>query len=180
MVKIHLVPVAIIAPQCVIAMIGDRLSLFPDRIKRQDPGSAAYSCHEACGGAIVQARSSENVCSNDVFLDDYKTCLECAGADNTDIWKYYSGTLSGIAESCGLPTTPEGNESSGAESTTSTGPTSTAVESKSSSSSIGITAAPTQSTTPTESSTTSETSSPAANGTATVSYADICIQHSLL
>ncbi len=137
-------------------------------------------CRVSIGGAIVQARSSENVCSNDVFLDDYKTCLECAGADNTDIWKYYSGTLSGIAESCGLPTTPEGNESSGAESTTSTGPTSTAVESKSSSSSIGITAAPTQSTTPTESSTTSETSSPAANGTATVSYADICIQHSLL
>ncbi|TGJ88483.1 hypothetical protein E0Z10_g373 [Xylaria hypoxylon] len=169
MVKLISLLTAAIAAQGVIATSDDELSLFANLLKRQEPGSAVYSCHEACGQAITQARSSKDVCSDGVFLDDYNSCLECAGPDNTDIWKYYGGTLSGIAEGCGLPTTPEGNKPSDTESVTFTGPTSTEpVETKTSSSVISITTAPAQpTTTSSESSAISEASTSTANGSAT-------------
>ncbi|KAF2969109.1 hypothetical protein GQX73_g4450 [Xylaria multiplex] len=168
MIKLNILLAAAISVPGVIATIDHELSFFANLLKRQEPGSAAYSCHEACGQAITQARSSEDVCSDDVFLDDYNSCLKCAGPENTDIWKYYGGTLSGIGEGCGLSTTPEGSESNDGESTTPAGSTSTGpVATQTSSSVINTTTTPTQSTvTPSGSSTTLETSTPAANGTA--------------
>ncbi|GAW19707.1 hypothetical protein ANO14919_091960 [Xylariales sp. No.14919] len=161
MIKLSSLLAAAVAIQGVVAVIDDELSVFSDLLRRQEPGSAAYSCHKACGQAITQARSSKDVCSDNVFLDDYTSCLACAGPENTDIWKFYGGTLSGIAEGCGLPTTPEGSESGGTETTTSTGSTSTEPAETKTSSVISITSAPAQPTT-----TPSETSTPAANGTA--------------
>ncbi|KAI0508439.1 hypothetical protein F5B22DRAFT_620604 [Xylaria bambusicola] len=108
---------AFIATQSVIATIGYDHLLFVNLVSRQDPGSAAYSCHEDCGGAITQARTSEDVCHDNVFLDDYNNCLKCAGPENENIWKYYGETLSSIGESCGLLASPEGSKPGGAETT---------------------------------------------------------------
>ncbi|KAI1143543.1 hypothetical protein F5Y05DRAFT_408988 [Hypoxylon sp. FL0543] len=84
----------------------DELQLFARLLKRQEPGSPAYNCHDNCGQAIIQGRSSSDVCHDDIFLSDYKACLQCAGPDNQDIWQYYGGTLTKDATSCGLSTTP--------------------------------------------------------------------------
>lgn len=62
------------------------------------------------GQAIIQARNSDDVCTDDIFLTDYQNCLQCSGPDNVDIWRYYGGTLTTAASSCGLSTTPLSGE----------------------------------------------------------------------
>ncbi|KAI0551718.1 hypothetical protein F4679DRAFT_582178 [Xylaria curta] len=133
-------------------------STFSNLLKRQEPGSPAYSCHQACGEAILAARASKDVCSDDDFLANYDTCLKCSGPDNIDIWKIYGQTLSGFGESCGLSTTPVSGSSddvgSASSSTTSAG-------------SIIRTAPPTASaTTAIETSAISVVPTPTTNGTA--------------
>ncbi|KAI0465658.1 hypothetical protein F4859DRAFT_500116 [Xylaria cf. heliscus] len=159
---------ATIAAQGAIATT-DQLSLFATLLRRQEPGSPAYICHEDCGQAILAARASKDVCSDDDFLTNYDACLKCSGPDNIDIWKIYGGTLSGFGESCGLSTTPVSGDSADTGSTTSATPTSTvSVESTTSSSVIIMTDAPAASTTAAgETIATSVVSTPATNGTAT-------------
>ncbi|KAI1748983.1 hypothetical protein F4782DRAFT_515297 [Xylaria castorea] len=165
MVTLNWVFAAAIAAGGTVAKI-DELSLFANLLKRQEPGSAAYRCHEACGQAILSARDSKDACSNDDFLTNYDTCLKCSGPDNIDIWKIYGQTLSGFGESCGLSTTPvsSGSDDLGsASSTTSTSTISTG--SMTSLSVISITTAPTAlATTADEISATSAVPSPTSNG----------------
>ncbi|KIH91112.1 hypothetical protein SPBR_01960 [Sporothrix brasiliensis 5110] len=70
------------------------------------PGSPLYNCHDNCGQAILEAQTVSSVCKDNVFLTDYDNCLQCAGPDNGDIWKYYSDALTSAAAACGLATTP--------------------------------------------------------------------------
>ncbi|KAI0868663.1 hypothetical protein GGS24DRAFT_513027 [Hypoxylon argillaceum] len=176
MVKLNLILAAAIATQGAIAAI-DELSLFTSLLKRQAPGSAEYNCHEACGEAIIEARASDDVCSDDEFLANYSSCLKCAGPDNFDIWKYYGTTLSGYAETCGLSTAPESGSSTDTASTTSVATSTQAVQSETSSFAISVTTLPVGSTTTSSAasitpvtsptSATSYTSTPTTNGTAT-------------
>ncbi|OAA65870.1 dynactin arp1 p25 subunit [Niveomyces insectorum RCEF 264] len=76
---------------------------------RQDdlsPGSPLYNCHDNCGQAILEAQSESSVCKDNVFTTDYDNCLQCAGPDNADIWRYYGSSLTSAAAECGLATTP--------------------------------------------------------------------------
>ncbi|KAJ3575588.1 hypothetical protein NPX13_g3977 [Xylaria arbuscula] len=152
MARYHLVISAVVAAQFITATIDNKRLVLTDLINRQEPGSATYSCHEACGkhcrhplphisrhktspsltsfndatgGAITQSRASDDPCNDEVFLNDYSACLECAGPDNEDIWKYYGETLSSVAEICGLRTSPEGGSEGGDELPSTTEPTST-------------------------------------------------------
>ncbi|RYO94563.1 hypothetical protein DL766_001927 [Monosporascus sp. MC13-8B] len=84
----------------------DELQLISRLLKRQEPGTPAYNCHDNCGQAILQARNSDDVCTDDVFLTDYENCLQCSGPDNVDIWRFYRNSLTAAAEPCGLPTAP--------------------------------------------------------------------------
>lgn len=68
-----------------ISAAADELQLFSRLLKRQEPGSPAYNCHDNCGQAIIQGRNSADVCHDDIFLTDYKMCLQCAGPDNQNI-----------------------------------------------------------------------------------------------
>ncbi|RYP57931.1 hypothetical protein DL769_009201 [Monosporascus sp. CRB-8-3] len=88
----------------------DELQLISRLLKRQEPGTPAYNCHDNCGQAIIQARNSDDVCTDDAFLANYKNCLQCSGPDNVDIWRYYGNSLERAAEPCGLPTTPLSGE----------------------------------------------------------------------
>ncbi|KAK8199775.1 hypothetical protein HDK77DRAFT_210283 [Phyllosticta capitalensis] len=73
--------------------------------KRQDNETALYNCHDNCGEAILFVKAN-CTCSNDAFVNDYKACLQCAGTENEDIWKYYGPSLSSAAAVCSLATTP--------------------------------------------------------------------------
>ncbi|KAK0103165.1 hypothetical protein ONS95_014963 [Cadophora gregata] len=84
-------------------------------LKRQEPGTPQYACHESCGTAITLSRGA-SPCTNDAFLTDYQECLECAGPDNFNIWRYYGGTLTTAGTNCGLSTTPVSGSSSSAAS----------------------------------------------------------------
>ncbi|GAP88004.1 putative dynactin arp1 p25 subunit [Rosellinia necatrix] len=119
MVRLGLILVAVAAARGATATITEPLQ-FTELLRRQEPGSAAYKCHEACGQAIIQSRSSKDACNDKAFLASYDSCLQCAGPDNTDIWKDYGGTLSSVAAGCGLSTTP-----AGAQTTTPAEPTNT-------------------------------------------------------
>ncbi|KAI1780099.1 hypothetical protein F4818DRAFT_401777 [Hypoxylon cercidicola] len=96
---------AIVAATMVSAS-ADELQLFARLLKRQEPGTPAYNCHDNCGQAIIQGRSSTDVCHDEIFLADYQACLQCSGPDNEDIWRYYGGTLTTDAAPCGLATAP--------------------------------------------------------------------------
>ncbi|KAH8592736.1 hypothetical protein B0O99DRAFT_228757 [Bisporella sp. PMI_857] len=86
-------------------------------LKRQEPGTPLYACHEDCGNSITLSRTS-NYCANPDFLSQYQSCLECAGPDNFNIWRYYGGTLTTAGSACGLSTTPlSGSASSSSVST---------------------------------------------------------------
>lgn len=39
-------------------------------------------------------------------MSNYNSCLECAGPDNFNIWRYYGDTLSAAGEACGFETEP--------------------------------------------------------------------------
>ncbi|KAH8801714.1 hypothetical protein F5884DRAFT_525269 [Xylogone sp. PMI_703] len=75
-------------------------------LKRQAPGTPAYNCHDNCGEAILEARNGGDICNDNIFLTDYKYCLQCAGPDNQDIWQFYGPSLTPTASGCGLSTTP--------------------------------------------------------------------------
>ncbi|KAF2255282.1 hypothetical protein BU26DRAFT_600816 [Trematosphaeria pertusa] len=84
--------------------------VFTALLKRQEPGTPAYNCHDNCGTAITVSREGGDVCTNEIFLYDYQNCLQCAGPDNYNIWRYYGATLSTVAEGCGLDTEPLSGE----------------------------------------------------------------------
>ncbi|KAL5391430.1 hypothetical protein DPSP01_001298 [Paraphaeosphaeria sporulosa] len=82
-------------------------AFFATLLKRQAPGSPEFACHDNCGTAITVSKASSGYCTDDVFLYDYENCLQCAGPDNVDIWKYYGGSLTTAAGKCsGLETEP--------------------------------------------------------------------------
>ncbi|RYP50211.1 hypothetical protein DL768_004232 [Monosporascus sp. mg162] len=88
----------------------DELQLISRLLRRQEPGTPAYNCHDNCGQAVLQARNSDNVCTDDVFLANYENCLQCSGPDNVNIWRFYGNSLTAAAEPCGLPTAPLSGE----------------------------------------------------------------------
>ncbi|KAH8901314.1 hypothetical protein GQ53DRAFT_835168 [Thozetella sp. PMI_491] len=96
----------LVASAAGVAASMDELQLISRLLKRQEPGTPAYYCHDNCGQAIIQARNSANVCTDSIFLTDYQNCLQCAGPDNQNIWIYYGTTLTNAATPCGLSTTP--------------------------------------------------------------------------
>ncbi|KAI1398520.1 hypothetical protein F4819DRAFT_502222 [Hypoxylon fuscum] len=64
-----------------ISAAADELQLFSRLLKRQEPGSPAYNCHDNCGQAIIQGRNSAD-------------------------WTFYKNSLTKDATPCGLSTTP--------------------------------------------------------------------------
>ncbi|KAI1630683.1 hypothetical protein F4809DRAFT_250391 [Biscogniauxia mediterranea] len=109
-----MIPVSWLAGLAVAATVvsasTDELQFFSRLLKRQEPGTAAYNCHDNCGQAIIQARESADVCNDETFLTDYQNCLQCSGPDNENIWRYYGNTLSNTGEQCGLSTEPLSGE----------------------------------------------------------------------
>ena len=82
--------------------------LFSALLKRQEPGTPSYDCHDNCGTAITVSKAGGDFCTDEVFLYDYNNCLQCSGPDNFDIWKYYGRSLGKAAETCeGLETEPK-------------------------------------------------------------------------
>ncbi|PVI05622.1 hypothetical protein DM02DRAFT_610604 [Periconia macrospinosa] len=79
---------------------------FASLLKRQEPGSPAYNCHDNCGSAITLSKAGGDVCKNEAFTTNYKNCLQCSGPDNFNIWRMYGNTLSKVGQGCGLSTTP--------------------------------------------------------------------------
>ncbi|KAF1360369.1 hypothetical protein EJ07DRAFT_17937, partial [Lizonia empirigonia] len=75
-------------------------------LKRQEPGTPAYDCHDNCGSAITLSKSSADPCNNAAFIADYNNCLKCSGPDNYNIWRYYGGTLSTVGAKYGFDTEP--------------------------------------------------------------------------
>lgn len=57
MVKLNWVLAAAIAARGAIATT-EKLSLFADLLKRQEPGSAAYNCHKACGNKSIDPNTT--------------------------------------------------------------------------------------------------------------------------
>ncbi|KAH7330519.1 hypothetical protein BKA65DRAFT_59785 [Rhexocercosporidium sp. MPI-PUGE-AT-0058] len=74
-------------------------------LKRQEPGTPLFACHEACGTAITLSRGA-SPCTDVSFLTDYADCLVCSGPDDFNIWRYYGGTLTTAGTKCGLSNTP--------------------------------------------------------------------------
>ncbi|KAI0898441.1 hypothetical protein F4806DRAFT_458399 [Annulohypoxylon nitens] len=97
---------AVVLAATAVSASTDELQFIARLLKRQDPGTPAYNCHDNCGQAIIQGRNSADVCNDEIFLTDYKNCLQCSGPDNQDIWQYYGTTLTKDASPCGLSTTP--------------------------------------------------------------------------
>ncbi|KAF5586884.1 uncharacterized protein FSUBG_11983 [Fusarium subglutinans] len=105
---------------------------FPDTVplvKRQQPGTPQYACHEDCGLLITLARDDEDFCDSDEWNERYGRCMSCA--NTYDIWKYYGSGVGRVAQQCGLTPKPSPSGSSGAASTTAEAkPSSTAAEVK--------------------------------------------------
>ncbi|KAF2014868.1 hypothetical protein BU24DRAFT_451802 [Aaosphaeria arxii CBS 175.79] len=78
---------------------------FSNLLKRQEPGTPAYNCHDNCGLAITLSRQ-DGSCENNRFLSAYGNCIQCSGPDNYNIWRYYGGTLTTAGGKCNLPTEP--------------------------------------------------------------------------
>lgn len=55
---------------------------------------------------MLEAESSTDVCSDNIFLTDYENCLQCSAEDKEDVWKYYGAAMTSAAAACGLSTTP--------------------------------------------------------------------------
>ena len=64
------------------------------------------------GAVITSARSLQGdaLCDNKAFQTNYANCLQCAGPDNEDIWKYYGNSAGAAGTRCGLSTTPLSGE----------------------------------------------------------------------
>ncbi|KAF5650011.1 hypothetical protein F52700_450 [Fusarium sp. NRRL 52700] len=105
---------------------------FPDTVplvKRQQPGTPQYACHEDCGLLITLARDDADFCDSDEWNERYGRCMLCA--NTYDIWKYYGSGVGRVAEQCGLTPKPSPSGSSGAASTIAEEkPSSTAAEAK--------------------------------------------------
>ncbi|KAF5720076.1 hypothetical protein FMUND_4360 [Fusarium mundagurra] len=105
---------------------------FPDTVplvKRQQPGTPQYACHEDCGLLITLARDDEDFCDSDEWNERYGRCMSCA--NTYGIWKYYGSGVARVAQQCGLTPKPSPSGSSGAPSTTAEEkPSSTAAEVK--------------------------------------------------
>ncbi|PSN65458.1 hypothetical protein BS50DRAFT_575463 [Corynespora cassiicola Philippines] len=84
--------------------------MFATLLKRQQPGTPSYNCHDNCGTAITYSRESSDHCTEEGFLFNYQNCLQCSGPDNYNIWRYYGGSLSSAGSACGLETTPLSGE----------------------------------------------------------------------
>ncbi|KAH7227110.1 uncharacterized protein BKA55DRAFT_696972 [Fusarium redolens] len=101
-------------------------------VKRQQPGTPQYACHEDCGLLITLARDDKDFCDSDEWNERYGRCMSCA--NTYDIWKYYGSGVGRVAQQCGLTPKPSPSGSSGAASTTAEEkPSSTAAEAKPSS-----------------------------------------------
>ncbi|KAF5968272.1 hypothetical protein FCOIX_11520 [Fusarium coicis] len=134
---------------------------FPDTVplvKRQQPGTPQYACHEDCGLLITLARDDDGYCDSDEWNERYGRCMSCA--NTYDIWKYYGSGVGRVAQACGLTPKPSPSGSSGAASTTAEAkPSSTAAEAKPSTTAVekpATTAAEEAETTKAEVETTSE------------------------
>lgn len=77
---------------------------MPTAVGRPWISSSPEPSLTAAGGVIVSARS-EGFCDSSTFKSQLSDCLKCA--NEFDIWKYYGGSVSKAAESCGLDSTPE-------------------------------------------------------------------------
>ncbi|KAG5763672.1 hypothetical protein H9Q72_008254 [Fusarium xylarioides] len=103
---------------------------FPDTVplvKRQQPGTPQYACHEDCGLLITLAREDEGYCDSDEWNERYGRCMSCA--NTYDIWQYYGNGVGRVAQECGLTPEPSPSGSFGAASTTAEAqPSSTAAE----------------------------------------------------
>jgi hypothetical protein len=109
-------------------------SLFAALLKRQEPGTPAYACHEACGtfirflagsritnthtGTAITLSKGADPCTNAGFTTQYDACLQCAGPDDVNIWRYYGGTLGKAGAACGLDTQPRAGPQSDGQSVT--------------------------------------------------------------
>ncbi|CAG8959210.1 hypothetical protein HYFRA_00012568 [Hymenoscyphus fraxineus] len=105
MVRLQHLAIAITAFQIVYANAVDD-EWHSQLLKRQEPGTNSYKCHDTCGQAIIGSRST-GYCTNPTFKTNYENCLACAGPDNVNIWNMYGNTLTRAATTCGdLSTTP--------------------------------------------------------------------------
>ncbi|WZH39172.1 hypothetical protein QYS62_000080 [Fusarium acuminatum] len=98
---------------------------FPDTVplvKRQQPGTPQYACHEDCGLLITLARE-KGFCDSDEWNERYDRCMACA--NTYGIWKYYGEGVKKAAEQCDLSPSPSPS-GAGAVSTAFKTPTSTA------------------------------------------------------
>lgn len=84
-------------------------SLFASLLKRQEPGTPAYNCHDNCGAAITQSKQP-SPCTSSAFRANYANCLQCSGPDNYNIWRYYGRTLAAAGKTCDLETEPKSGE----------------------------------------------------------------------
>ncbi|KAF5560489.1 hypothetical protein FPHYL_6632 [Fusarium phyllophilum] len=113
---------------------------FPDTVplvKRQQPGTPQYACHEDCGLLITLAREDEGYCDSDEWNERYGRCMSCA--NTYDIWQYYGSGVGRVAQECGLTPKPSPSGSSGAASTTAEAqPSTTAVEVKPSTTAVEV------------------------------------------
>ncbi|KAI1495935.1 hypothetical protein F5X99DRAFT_401914 [Biscogniauxia marginata] len=96
----------LVAGATLVSASTDELQLFSRLLKRQEPGTPAYNCHDNCGQAIIQARESADACNDQIFLTNYQNCIQCSGPENENIWHYYGSTLSNTGEQCGFSTEP--------------------------------------------------------------------------
>ncbi|KAF4989117.1 hypothetical protein FGRMN_9360 [Fusarium graminum] len=107
---------------------------FPDTVplmKRQQPGTPQYACHEDCGLLITLARE-KGFCDSNEWNEHYDRCMECA--NTYGIWKYYGEGVSKVAEQCKLSPSPSPSGAAAASTTIKTPETTQAEE-------LGITAA---------------------------------------
>ncbi|KAM0552695.1 hypothetical protein ACHAPJ_007792 [Fusarium lateritium] len=101
---------------------------FPDTVplmKRQQPGTPQYACHEDCGLLITLGRE-EGFCDNDEWNERYGRCMTCANTYN--IWQYYGNGVTSAAKKCGLSPTPKPSGAAAASTTAESKPSSTAAE----------------------------------------------------
>ncbi|KAJ4347476.1 hypothetical protein N0V95_005397 [Ascochyta clinopodiicola] len=96
---------AYVAAASATSLVAREDAYLASLLKRQEPGTPAYNCHDNCGSAITLSRTS-NPCDNAAFVADYNNCLKCSGPDNYNIWRYYGNTLSTAGASCGFDTEP--------------------------------------------------------------------------
>ncbi|EKJ68377.1 hypothetical protein FPSE_11385 [Fusarium pseudograminearum CS3096] len=92
---------------------------YPDTVplvKRQQPGTPQYACHEDCGLLITLARENKDFCDSQEWNEHYDKCIECA--ETYGIWKYYGSGVSKVAGQCDLSPTPSPSGAATEETTT--------------------------------------------------------------